>query len=114
MRDLLGDSWLARKSQNFTSYNRRPRRKLRPWALLCPMMAIATGGLSCDRLYGAGLEASHLRSENNRAGTRLSPCCMYVEQRIMKRIEAADSNVSAPFTGGSLPSKTTWHTPLCH
>ncbi|KAI5678459.1 hypothetical protein M9H77_09409 [Catharanthus roseus] len=60
------------------------------------LMATIFGGLSHSRLYAAGLEATHLRIENSRAVAGLPPCCFKVEQRIMRRVEAA-SSVCASF-----------------
>ncbi|KAI5682908.1 hypothetical protein M9H77_04136 [Catharanthus roseus] len=48
------------------------------------LMATIFGGLSHDRLYGAGSEAAHLRAESSQAEARLPPCCLEAEYRIMR------------------------------
>ncbi|KAI5666629.1 hypothetical protein M9H77_16482 [Catharanthus roseus] len=40
------------------------------------LMAIISGGLSRDRLYGAGSNAAHIRAESSGAAAGLPPCCL--------------------------------------
>ncbi|KAI5652467.1 hypothetical protein M9H77_29654 [Catharanthus roseus] len=60
-------------------------------------MAIVYGGLSRGRLYGASLEATHLRVESSWATTGLLSCSLEVEQRIMRRVEAFVTSVCVAF-----------------
>ncbi|KAI5676033.1 hypothetical protein M9H77_06983 [Catharanthus roseus] len=61
------------------------------------LMAIVSGGLDHGRLCRADSDAAHLRVESSRATTELPPCCLEVEQRIIRRVEAVVSSVYAAF-----------------
>lgn len=61
------------------------------------LMAIAAAAMSRDRLYGVSLEEAHLILKNNWAATRLAPCCVDAEQRMMGRVEVVVSSISAIF-----------------
>ncbi|KAI5683160.1 hypothetical protein M9H77_04388 [Catharanthus roseus] len=43
------------------------------------LIANILGGLSCGKLYGAGLEAAHLRAESSRVVAGLPLCCLEAE-----------------------------------
>ncbi|KAI5670602.1 hypothetical protein M9H77_10966 [Catharanthus roseus] len=61
------------------------------------LMATVSGGLDRSRLYGAGSKTAHLRAKNSQAAARLPHCCLEVEQRIMRWVEAVVSSVFAAF-----------------
>ncbi|KAI5662565.1 hypothetical protein M9H77_21888 [Catharanthus roseus] len=61
------------------------------------LMVTISGALDRSRLYGAPSKAAHLRAKNSWAAARLPPCCLEMEQRIMRRIEATVSSVCAAF-----------------
>ncbi|KAI5682310.1 hypothetical protein M9H77_03538 [Catharanthus roseus] len=76
---------------------------------------VAIGTLMPDDLQllgtiAAGSEAVHLKAESNRAPVGLPLCCLEVEQRIMRRVEAAASSVCAAFDDHI---RATCCTPLC-
>ncbi|KAI5677828.1 hypothetical protein M9H77_08778 [Catharanthus roseus] len=61
------------------------------------LMSIISGGLSCGQLYGAGLEAVHLRAKSSRAAAGLPSCYLEAEQRILSWVETVVSSVCTAF-----------------
>ncbi|KAI5662857.1 hypothetical protein M9H77_22180 [Catharanthus roseus] len=61
------------------------------------LMATVSGGLDRGQLYKIGSKAAHLRAESSRGTLGLPPCCLEVEQRIMRWVEATISSVCVAF-----------------
>ncbi|KAI5682962.1 hypothetical protein M9H77_04190 [Catharanthus roseus] len=85
----------------FHEARQRPEEKAAAMGAAMPdellLMATIAGGLNPNWLFGAGSEAVHLKAESSRTTVGLPPCYLDAELRIMRRVEAAVSNVCAAF-----------------
>ncbi|KAI5678718.1 hypothetical protein M9H77_09668 [Catharanthus roseus] len=61
------------------------------------LITTISDGLDRGWLCGVGLEAAHLRAESSQVAARLPRYCLEAEQRLMRWVEAAVSNVYAAF-----------------